>query len=224
MIDHDISDEKGILLHRFRMALGWDAAKVAALLGVSSRTIGLWETSVQPMPDARWRLFIHEVVNEANRDPELVVITADDQLIAIDVVSNSNYAGYVVSDDGKTALIASYTIDRQTNQPKLHRQRFLVSINRHVIDAADRWERARQIPDEHRTAFEMQSWITRRALKGELSNPRLTGLKEAINKAKFAVDEAANASDNVREERIRAFDEAVALLIKEVSAGDSKLS
>ena len=225
MIEQELTpnSDRGLLLYRWRMTLGWDAARAAALLGVSSRTIGLWETLAQPLPDARWRLFLHEVIAEVNKVSKLVVVIANDGLTPIEVVSDSNFAGLVISEDGKTALIASYAIDRQSGQPRLHRQKFVVAENRHVINATALWESERQIPNDHRAAFEMQRWLTRRVLDGELANPKLAKLKETINAAKVAVDEAVDANEEIRAERIRALDQAVAALIHEVGTSTREL-
>lgn len=215
------ASERGMQVYRWRTTLGWDSAKVAKLLDVGPRTIGLWETGVQPMPDARWRLFVYEVINEVNRIPQMVVV-AEDEVTPIDVVSDANYAGLAIADDGQTALIASYAIDRQTNQPRLHRQLFRVAANKHVIRAAERWESERQVPDQDRAAYEMHRWMTRRVLQGELGNPRLIMLKQAINDAKAELDKAGDAPEDIRRERIDALDRAVGALIREVGEGKSQ--
>ncbi|WP_079434319.1 hypothetical protein [Zoogloea sp. LCSB751] len=216
------ASERGMQVYRWRTTLGWDSAKVAKLLDVGPRTIGLWETGVQPMPDARWRLFVYEVINEVNRIPQMVVVVAEDEVTPIDVVSDANYAGLAIADDGQTALIASYAIDRQTNQPRLHRQLFRVAANKHVIRAAERWESERQVPDQDRAAYEMHRWMTRRVLQGELGNPRLIMLKQAINDAKAELDKAGDAPEDIRRERIDALDRAVGALIREVGEGKSQ--
>ncbi len=216
------ANERGTKVYRWRTTLGWDSETVAKLLDVGPRTIGLWETGVQPMPDARWRLFVHEVIDEINRIPQIVTVVAADNVTLLDVVSDANYAGLAIADDGKTALIASYAIDRQTNQPRLHRQLFPVATNLHVIRAAERWESERQVPDQDRAAYEMHRWMTRRVLQGELHNPRLTMLKQAINDAKAELDKAGDAPEDVRRELIAALDRAVGALIKEVGEGKSQ--
>jgi hypothetical protein len=220
-------DERGPLLHRWRITLGWDAPAVAALLGVSVRTIGLWETAVQPMPDARWRLFIHEIVSEVTRVQQLVVVFAEDRTTVIDVVSDINYAGMVIHDDGRTALIASHVIDRHTGQPRLHRQIFPTDPNKHVIAAAQRWdlERSEGHRDEDprdRAAAQMYRWLQRRILEGELNRPELIELKKSIADARTAVDLAVGESEEIRMKLNQALDLAVAALVQELSSGTRK--
>lgn len=210
-------ENRGTQIYRWRVALGWSAAQVAILLGVTPRTINLWETHTQPMPDARWRLFVHEISRALNTNPQCVVIFAKDGATPIDVISEASYVDLAVSDDGETALIASYAIDRLTNRPTLHRQRFYVVANKHVVYATERWESARKATDEHCIVFEMQRWLTRQVLRRELSNPRLTVLKIAISDAKARLDNASDSPEHVRLELRTLLDRAVAALMKEIS-------
>ncbi|AKZ27252.1 hypothetical protein ACPPUL_19475 [Ralstonia pseudosolanacearum] len=212
-------DERGVALYRWRSCLGWDAAKVAGLLDVSARTVGLWETGVQTMPDARWRLWMYEVLAEVNRIPEMIVVLADDGLTPVDVVSDANYAGCAELAGDPYALIASYAIDRMTGKPRLHRQRFLTAANGHVINAAQRWDDERRVeahnPDK--AMLEMHRWLTRRVLEGELRNPRLTELKQAITDAKANLDKAGNVPEDVRTRLIRELDLAITALMEETT-------
>ncbi|KNH05703.1 hypothetical protein BRCH_00812c [Candidatus Burkholderia brachyanthoides] len=99
-------------MYRWRTILGWDAGAVANRLGVTPRTVGLWETGEQAMPEPRWRLWIHEVLAELYRGSELIVVLADDGQTPVDVVSDASYAGLAQQDGEPYALIASYAIDR----------------------------------------------------------------------------------------------------------------
>jgi len=112
----------------------------------------------------------------------------------------------------------SHSIDRQ-GTPQLYRQRFSVTLNKHVLKAIERWENARdkEIPDSHRAAYDMQRWLMRRVLKGELANPNLTKLKAAINDAKADLESASNEPEEVRQEYAGRLDAAIAKLMEEVA-------
>ncbi|MCA8031104.1 helix-turn-helix domain-containing protein [Burkholderia cepacia] len=218
------ASQRGELLLKWRKTLGWTVGDTAKLLDVSERTIALWEAGHQVMPDVRWRLLVHEVVAKIQRlkenqgtddDRELVVIVSAEQT-PLDVVSNENYAGYALSDDGATGLVASYSVNRQTGAPAVHRQRFPVGPNRSAINAFDRWEANAKARTMNPAAFQMERWVMRRVLAGELANPRLTALKQAVSDASAAVDEAG-ASEDERAKLMRKLDLAIADLMEEVA-------
>jgi transcriptional regulator with XRE-family HTH domain len=218
-------EERGKLVLKWRTTLGWNVGEAAKRVGVSTRTISAIESGAQVMPDSRWRLFTHEVLAEINREHrhEMVVVLSDwEPQTPLDVVSSDNYAGYALGDDGETALIASYSINRQSGAPEVHRQRFLVKSNPHVIRAIERWEAARQEATPNRAAFEMQRWLMRRVLAGELRNPELTQLKAAINEATEKLDQASNESAEIRTQLMRKLDVAIADLMEAVARATKK--
>lgn len=211
--------ERAAALYRIRKTFGWDAATVAGKLDVTARTVGLWETGVQDIPDARWQLFMFLVASEIRRIPEMVVVVADDGTTPVDAVSDANYAGFADDPSGPYALIASYAVDRLTGQPRMHRQRFLKAENQHVINAAQRWDddRRLQAHDPDKALLEMNRWLTRRILEAELRNPKITELKAAIADAKVALDQAgADAPESERRRLIGEMDAAIAALMTEV--------
>lgn len=214
--------ERGGQLIKWRRSFGWSVGDTAKLLDVSERTIALWESNRQVMPDVRWRLLMHEVraeiarIESDNSNRELVVIISEEQA-PLDVVSSENYAGYVISDDGHTGLVASYSVNRQTHAPAVHRQRFPVDPNKHAIAAFERWEESAKARAMNTSAFLMERWLMRRVLAGELANPKLTILKEEINIAKAKLDEASDASDEVRRNLLRELDVAIANLMEAVA-------
>lgn len=214
--------ERGSQLIKWRRSLGWSVAETAKLLDVSERTIALWESNRQAMPDVRWRLLMHEVraeitrVEKQNNGRKLVVIISEEQA-PLDVVSNENYAGYVLSDDGLTGLVASYSVNRQTHAPAVHRQRFPVKPNKHALDAFEHWEQLAKARSMNAAAFQMERWLMRRVLAGELANPELTILKEEINIAKTRLDDAHDATDDVRQALLRNLDVAIADLMQAVA-------
>lgn len=216
-------EDRGKLMLKWRTTLGWNIGEAAKRVGVSTRTISAIESGAQVMPDSRWRLFVHEVLAEIHRNhaPEMVVVLSEEQA-PLDVVSSDNYAGYALGDDGETALIASYSVSRQSGAPEVHRQRFLVKPNAHVIRAIERWEAARQEATSDRAAFQMQSWLMRRVLEGELRNPELTRLKAAISEAKAEIDRAGEASEEVRTQLMRKLDVAIADLMEAVAKATKK--
>lgn len=207
-------------LFRLRTTFGWDAAYVARLVGVTSRTIGLWETGDQAIPDARWRLFMHEVRREladAERSTNsIVVVIADDGVSPVDAVSERNYLSF--SREGDTGHIASYAVDRITKQPTVHQQKFRCSLNPHVVKAAEAWEATRQVaahgPDAALLAT--MRWMTRRVLAAERENPKLRELKEAINAATREVDAAIAGPQDILNAKLAIQDQAIHALLQEV--------
>lgn len=216
---------RGQALMKWRAALGWDLGETARRLGVTTRTVTSDESGAQVMPDGRWRLFLYEVAEALRADNDvgsLVVVTADDHVSVLDVVSSDNFAGIAFSDDGKIGVIASYAVDRQTGNPYLHRQEFSVKVNSHLVKIVEEWEQERRAQAENDTIYLMHRWITRRALKGEIERPELADLKLAMNEANNKLKAAVSASD---EERNRLFDEheaAVAALIEAVVKSPTK--
>ncbi len=218
----DNAIERGVSLHRIRHALGWSAVKVAELLGVTGRTIGLWEAGDQRMPDARWRLFLREVEHDISRRPPTYVVAVfgpdgHGGMIPIDAVSNANFHSWSSDEDGKTGVIASFAIDRITQQPRLHRQRFQIAINRHVVRAAEKWSAARFLfgdGTDDETKLAMHGWLTRRVLEAERNNPRLVELKHDIKVAQAAVEYADTEEEH--REKLRAVDTAVNALLRAV--------
>lgn len=214
--------ERGGQLIKWRRSLGWTLGETAKRLDVSERTIALWESGRQAMPDVRWRLLMHEARAEITRMekekscPELIVIVSAEQA-PLDVVSSENYAGYALSDDGLTGLVASYSVNRQTDAPAVHRQRFPIGPNRHAVEAFERWEDVAKARTMNPAAFQMERWLMRRVLAGELANPQLTTLKEKINEAKAKLDQASDASDDVRQSLLRDLDVAIANLMEVVA-------
>jgi hypothetical protein len=65
----------------------------------------------------------------------------------------------------------------------------------------------------------MHRWLQRQVLKGELNNPELTGLKNAVADVTAAVSQATGTTDDVRADLNRALDQAVVALVKGISAG-----
>lgn len=213
-------EERGKLLLKWRTTLGWNIGEAAKRIGVSTRTISSIESGAQIMTDSRWRLFVHEMIDEIERGafPELVVVISNSKMqVPLDVVASSNYAGFAIGEDGKTAMIASYSINRVSGAPEVHRQSFFVESNQHVMRAIERWEGARQVESSDRSAFEMHRWLMRRVLEGELANPKLITLKAAIREAKAKVDQADDASEEVREQLMNKLDAAVTDLMEAVA-------
>lgn len=212
-------DNRGKLLLKWRTTLGWSVTEAAKRAGVSTRTISSVESGTQVMSEASWRLFAHEAVAEINRIPQIVVILASDGITPIDVVSDLGYIGHALADDGRTAIIASHTINRVTGQPDVYRTRFDVEHNAHVLHAVDRWEEAQTYGSEaERLALTTHRWLMRRSLEGELRDPHLRPLKDAVNATKAELDRAGvDAPEEVRAALIRKQDLAIAELIVAVA-------
>ncbi|MCV4341670.1 hypothetical protein [Pseudomonas capsici] len=75
---------------------------------------------------------------------------------------------------------------------------------------------------EVQTAFQIQHWLMRRILQGELSNPNLMQLKAAINDAKTELEQAGDATEEVRTQLVRKLDVTVANLMEAVAKTTKK--
>lgn len=211
-------EQRGKLLLKWRTTVGWSVAEAAKRAGVGPRTISSVESGAQVMSDASWRLFAHEIVAELNRIPQMIVVIASDGITPIDVVSEDGYVGYARNDDGVTAIIASHTIHRLTGQPDVHRTRFDVRHNAHVVRAAERWEERLYESTDQRLALQTQRWLMRRSLEGELRHPHLRPLKDKITEINAELDRAGvDAPDEVRLALIRKLDLAIAALMEAVA-------
>lgn len=211
-------NKRGDALLRWRSTLGWSLADVAARLGVTPRTVSSFESGAQLVQDSRWRLFLHEVGHEFGQGTDsggMVLVLGKAQSL-LDVVSGDNYAGYAISEDGSEGIIASYCVDRQTGAHRLHRQKFAVEYNHHLLKAIAIWEERRHADLDGEAAYQMHHWLTRRVLQGELKDPELIELKEAISSAAERVKLAGNASENERAELVRKLDVAIEDLISRI--------
>lgn len=118
----------------------------------------------------------------------------------------------------RLCLLCCHSVNRQTGAPAVHRQLFPVGPNRHAIRVFDRWENDARAQTMNPAAFQMERWLMRRVLAGELANPALTQLKEKVNEAKAKLDLAgAEASEETRQILIRQLDLAIADLMAEVA-------
>ncbi|MDD2811119.1 hypothetical protein [Rhodoferax sp.] len=210
--------ERGTLVHKWRNLLALSVKEMAEIIETTTRTVSAIESGAQPMSDVRWRFFVTRVETELfdTRPAELVVVTSAEQ-VPLDVVSRDNYAGFVPDDDGYWGVIASHCVNRQTGAPEVHRQRFLLRENPHVVNAALRWDALIEESDSS-SASVMQRWLMRRILKGELNNPRLVDLKAIIRSANSEL--RAAGPDAPEPERIRLLgklDRAIADLMEEVA-------
>lgn len=216
------------VLFKLRDAFRWDAAHVAKQLGVTTRTISLWETGEQPIPDARWRHFMLEVLGamkQPGSTPSSVVVVIAEvdhgghvEQIPIDAVSEGNYAGYF-HEGPNSMVIASFILDRVTKVPTIHQVRFNVAQNQHVVRAIDRWEKARLAAAEGPDAAAFLAttrWLTRKALVAEWEDPELRALKDQVNEATREVDEATDAPESVMREKLDRQDRAIWALIERV--------
>ena len=211
----DLND-RASALYAIRTNLGWSSAEVATRLDVSARLVGMWETGAQEMPDGRWRLFMHEVTAELNRGRAVVIVLADDGVTPIDAVSDANFFDLKVDEFNGTAVISSYAIDRSTQRPYLHSQRFPLEGNEHVLRAAAAWEAGLRTGAStgDKALLTAHRWLTRRILEAERANPRLGELKNNIADANAAVDSAPDEVTRLR--MLEVLDQAVFALIHEV--------
>lgn len=217
-------NERAKALYAIRTNLGWSPSNVAAKLDVSTRMVGMWETGAQDIPDGRWRLFMHEVNAELARGRSMVVVLAADGATPIDAVSDTNFYDFECSDFDGTAVISSYAIDRRTQRPYLHTQRFKQEGNEHVLRAAAAWKAGLRIgaSSGEKEMLMMHRWLTRRVLEAEHVNPRLRELKDAIAASSEAVDLAPD--EETKRERLKALDQAVFALIHEVERSKEALA
>lgn len=214
-------NERAKALYAIRVNLGWSPAAVATKLDVSPRMVGMWETGTQDVPDGRWRLFMHAVNAELAHGRSMVVVLADDGLTPIDAVSDANFHSLTINNFDGTAVISSYAIDRHTQRPYLHTQRFRQDVNAHVLSYAAAWEVGLRVGAStgEKEMLTMHRWLTRRVLEAEQVNPHLRELKDAIAAASEAVDLAPDEA--TKREQLKALDQAVFALIHEVERSKS---
>jgi len=210
-------------LYRIRTTLGWNEAAVAARVNVSPRTVSLWESGAQAMPDSRWRLFMHEVAAFVKAPADLAVVVgvapdgAPDRQAEypIDVVSKDSYVACVFSSDGKTGVIASHYADR-TGMAQLYRVKFEVARNQQLLNTVSRWEAEPGLPmsANERHAYTLHRWFVRRTLEEELANPKIRELKDALDHATAEVAEADEAS---LPKKLEVQNAAIQALMREIS-------
>lgn len=215
-------ENRGRFLHKWSITLRWDNSEVAKRVGVSTRMISAIKSGAQDMKDSRWRLFVHEALSEIHKmpNPEIVVVVTETQE-PLDFVSSDNYAGIALSDDGKTGIIASYSTDRLSGAPEVHRQFFPVEPNKHLFAACDRWEAARREDYGNSVALQMNRWLMTSILKGELNNPELIDLKAAIREVSDELRRAVDAPEEERQRLAKKRDVAVARLIEAVAKAEN---
>ncbi len=221
-LNFDLVDprERGSLMLRWRRAFGWSVADAGRMIGTSTRTVAAIESGAQLMTDEKWtRLVSHVPDSQEMASPaELVVVLSPEQA-PIDVVSSDNFEALEVADDQYSAIIASRAVDRTSGAPYLHRQRFLVRGNEHVLRAAMRWQAAADARDLS-TAEHAHRWMMRRVLQGELKNPQLTELKRAVSAANEELKGLGlDGDEGERQRLIRKLDIAIAELMQEAAKG-----
>ena len=213
--------ERGKKILSWRTTLGWSTTETAKRLSVTTRTLSSDEGGGL-VPDARWRLFIHEITGELSKGRDsggLVIVTADDGATLLDVVSYDNFAGYAVSDDGKRGLIASYIIDRVSGRYDVRSQVFPVAANRGIFSVIAKWEQQRYAEADDNQLLHMHQWLTRQVLKGQLNDPNLAELKQKLRETQ----DRLLAADVGTPEYDKLFDEneaAVAALLQNISKAD----
>lgn len=188
--------DRAFYLFRWSRALDWNTDHTAAQLGVSPRTVNLWETGAQPMPESRWLLFallVQQAAENRLREdlqkvepggPGLAVVIGPNGKAA-DVVSRDNYAGHVVDRYTGMGMVASIAVDRVTRKERLHTQAFNLAGNEVFVQAAEQWAAYRDIivNAHERWAFLLHRQMVQQALRAEMKNPGIRALKEAVEKA-----------------------------------------
>lgn len=203
-------------LYAIRTNLGWSAADAAKKLDVTPRMLGLWETGAKEIPDGRWRLFVHEMKAELSCNPSVVVVLDAEGNTPIDSVSEVNFRKLEVLGDG-TAVISSFAVDRITQRPYIHSQRFLQKFNEHVLRIAGEWELNLRTgaSAKDKELLAVNRWLISRAVKAEEKNPRLQALKANIAAAE---EELALAKDEKsRRNCADKFDRAVLEFIQAIA-------
>ena len=154
-------------LYSWSRMLNWDTASIASQLGVSSCTVNQRETGTQPMPDARWMLFV------------LLVREAVEK-----IVQNDRQG---VNPDGPELAVI-------LGPERLHRQMFNLAGNDTIRQAAEQWAAYRDIvaSTQDRWAYVFHCQMVKQALRAELKNPEIRTLKDAVEKASME----RNAVDN----------------------------
>lgn len=129
-------------LRAARLACGITTAEAAQFVCASRRSWEGWESGSRPIPRSKLELLATKLDKLGVRKEglELVVMIANLQGFEhpIDVVSNENYLGIEMLNDGQ-AVIKSLALDHVMKRPYVHRTQLNPSDNDHVISAAQRW-------------------------------------------------------------------------------------
>lgn len=132
------------VLREARLALEMTTTEAAALVHVSRRTFELWEAGQRNIEPAKLELFFRKIkeLGMQKRNRKLVVVLSDDGIQPRDVVASDTFAGLADDVQKGYAIISSLAVDRLTGRPYVHRSRFMIEHNKHVLKAVAGWSSA----------------------------------------------------------------------------------
>lgn len=213
------SSHTGEVLRKIRTEVGLHAQEVATLLGVTSRTVALWESGAQPMPRERLELLRAKLEKPSDRMSELVVVLGPDGLAPIDCVSQSNFAGLEIDHETGLGVVSSLAVNRQNGKAYVHRQEFVLAQNANFLKVTARWisawERTLGIDP---ALLAVHDFLVRKVRAAEERKPKLRILKDRIADLTEAVRSAS--SESARKAKQDELDRTISELISEVDRKD----
>jgi DNA-binding XRE family transcriptional regulator len=136
------------VIRHARFLLNLTQEEAGQLVGVTRRAWEHWENETREMSKAAFELFIAKISGQVRShlthsdDQQLVVVTADDGVTPIDVVSSQNFLSLRQDKVTETLIINSLAIDRFSGKSYKHQVRFSTRGNEHVISAARKWQQS----------------------------------------------------------------------------------
>ena len=129
------------VLREARLALDMTTTEAAALVHVSRRTVELWEAGLRNIEPAKLELFFRKINELGTKmvNRKLVVVLADDGVQPLDVVASDTFAGLANDVQKGYAVISYLAVQRLTGRPYVHRSRFMIEHNTHVLRAVEKW-------------------------------------------------------------------------------------
>ncbi|MEQ1308029.1 hypothetical protein [Acinetobacter bereziniae] len=122
--------------------LNMPAHEAANFCRVTLRTWQYWESRSREMPMAAAELFLlklHRICNRIDHPREgLIVVTHEDGVTPLDVISGYNFLSLDDTDDPNYKMISSMAVNIQNRESYIHRTKFRINANTHVINWVNR--------------------------------------------------------------------------------------
>lgn len=130
------------LIRRARQSVDMTTEEAAQLVHVTRRTFETWESGKQKIPTAKLELFMNKLEGKRPLNRSLIMVIGGDEFcpVPIDVIAEDTFLSCDETADKTQAIISSLAIDRISGRPCVHRTRFYIAQNKHVIKAVKKWK------------------------------------------------------------------------------------
>jgi len=146
--------ERHLFLSKWSSLFNWDNEHVSKLLGITVRHVLNYERNTVPIPDSKWKLFIHEIlfhVNELDMLKKPVFIFDTDEKTIIDIVTNYSFVSYSLFDNDNICIVETLMFDKIKKQSITSCTVFKTKFNKNTIDVFDLWLKNRL--EKHQEIF-----------------------------------------------------------------------